>query len=248
MTECTVIAVWNNEEMFLEFEQQLRQQQDVKCTLLGIDNRNGTFSGIREAFNACAEQVSTELVLFAHQDIRFLAPDSLHKLLQQLNTLGQFGVVGVAGCPAGGQWELLSTIVHGEDKKPAGKPITGPQQVQAVDECLFAMQTKVFRQLRFTGEKGWHLYAVEQCIRAEQAGLKNYVVPAAVYHLSDGKSLDPSYMVALRAMGRTYRLGVLNTTVKQWVFNTAGGRFYMEYYYWKQKLKQFLVRNRLLRG
>ncbi len=248
MTACTVITVWNNEKLFLELEQQLDQQQDVNCTLLAIDNRDRQYLGIREAFNAYVGQINTEYVLFVHQDVRFLKRDSLSKLLQQLDTIGEFGIVGVAGCPAGTQWEVLSTIVHGDDQRPVGKPITKPRQIQTVDECLFAMRTKVFSQMRFTEEKGWHLYAVEQCIRAQQAGLKNYVIPSEVYHLSDGKSLDPSYIVSLKAIGKTYHLGVLNTTVRQWDFNTHSGRVYIEYYCCKQKLKRFLIKAGLLKG
>ena len=248
MTACTIMTIWNNEPMFRELVEELAQQKDIAVKFLDIDNRQCRFDGPRSAFNAYLDQVETEYVLFVHQDIRFLHEHALYDILQRVKELDGFGVAGVAGCPGGSERRLLSNIVHGADKKPAGKRIFQAEEVQSLDECLFIMRTETLRKLPFTSVKGWHLYAVEQCLRAEATGLKNYVIPADVYHLSDGNSLDPCYIAMLLDMGHKYKIKELNTTVKRWEFNSLKGRCYIRYYYWKQQCKKLLRQLRLLKG
>lgn len=248
MEKFTIMTVWNDENMFRQLQENLAGQTGVEYTLLGVDNRGNPYPGIRQALLDHLDQVDTPLVLFAHQDIRFLEADALSQFVAQVEKLENLGVAGVAGCPAGSQWQLLSNIVHGKNMTPAGKTVSAPQAVQSVDECLFAMEFSTLKKLPFTATPGWHLYAVEQCIQAQQAGLTNYVVPASLYHLSDGKSLDPSYLTMLKAMCKTYDISHLNTTVKQWRPGTFSGRCYISYYYMKQKLKRFLLKRGLLKG
>lgn len=248
MERITIMTVWNNESMFRQLEENLATQTGVEYTLLGIDNRGNPYPGIRQALLDNLAQVDTPLVLFAHQDIRFLTPEDLANFVTQVEQLENLGVAGVAGCPAGSDWRLLSNIVHGNDRRPAGQPISAPQPVQSVDECLFAMPLSTLKQLPFTNTPGWHLYAVEQCIQAQQAGYTNYVVPAQLYHLSDGRSLDPSYLTMLKTMCKTYSISHLNTTVKQWRPGTFSGRCYISYYYLKQKVKRFLLKKGLMKG
>ena len=248
MEKFTIMTVWNDESMFRQLQENLAGQTGVEYVLLGIDNRGNPYPGIRQAFLDHLDQVDTSLVLFAHQDIRFLEAEDLAHFVAQVEKLENLGVAGVAGCPAGSQWQLLSNIVHGKNRTPAGKTISAPQSVQSVDECLFAMRLSTLRKLPFTNRPGWHLYAVEQCIQSQQAGLTNYVVPAQLYHLSSGGSLDPSYLTMLTAMCKTYNISHLNTTVKQWQPGTFSGRCYISYYYLKQKMKRFLLKKGLMKG
>ena len=143
MTACTILTIWNDEGLFRTLAEELAGQKDVIYNFIDIDNRDGKFPGAREAFNAYLDRVETEYVLFMHQDIQFLHERALHDIVVQLETLGNFGVAGVAGCPAGKERRLLSSIVHGSKKLPAGICLDRAQKVQSVDECLFAMQTAV---------------------------------------------------------------------------------------------------------
>ena len=250
MVNCTIITVWNSQQMFQDLKDDLSRQQNVCYTLLDIDNRENRYDGIRKAFNDCICKVQTEYVLFLHQDIQFLHELSLHNFVSQLQDLGKFGVVGVAGCPKGPDWKILSNILHGEEKAPAGEPVNSAAIIQSVDECMFAMPAEVLRKIPFSTLGGWHLYAVEQCIRSEKLGLNNYVIAADVYHLSSGGSLDPSYITALLQLKDAYFIedGLLNTTVKQWDLATKKGLFYIRYYYWKQKCKRLCKSLGLLKG
>ncbi len=242
MTSCTVITVWNDARSFHTFKEDLSRQKDVAITLIDIDNRNNQFPGIRQALNSQIDAVESDIVVCMHQDIRFLHDNALRDFLEKLTDLGDFGVAGVAGCPEGTPYKLLSNIVHGEDMRPAGIKLQAAVKVQSIDECAFAMRTEVLRNMRFSELEGWHLYAVEQCLRATALGLDCYVVPADLYHISDGKSLDPSYLTSLIQLARRYDVDRLNTTVKKWRLRSLSGRLYIGYYYLKQLLKRCLLR------
>lgn len=249
MARCTILTIWNNREMFRAFEENLAQQNGDHYVLVPIGNADNRFPGARQAYNAFLDRIETEYVFFAHQDIRFMHADALGDLLDELDKLGDFGVAGVAGSPAGEQWQVIGNIVHGAEQAPVGPGIQSAQKVQSVDECLYIMRKETLQRLPYSDIEGWHLYAVEQCIRAEAMGLPNYVIPAQLWHLSKGSSLEPSYLKWLIVLQKKYAVtGRLNTTIKPWNFGSAGGRAYIYLYGWKQMLKQFLKKNGLWKG
>lgn len=57
-----------------------------------------------------------------------------------------------------------------------------------VDECCFGMERETFNSLRFNEDicDGWHLYAVEMCLRAKE------------YTKSWGRSIQPRYRTLFR--------------------------------------------------
>ena len=74
--------------------------------------------------------------------------------------------------------------------------------------------------------------------------LHNYVVPAEMWHMSDGKSLNPAYMKTLEIMIDRYGTytDYFNTTVRQWKTTGVSATLYRKYYYLKQILKRILIR------
>ena len=58
-----------------------------------------------------------------HSDIRFQQKDSLSSIIEYVNNLDDFEIVGVAGAKKGkdGKREILTTIVHGNNKENAEK-------------------------------------------------------------------------------------------------------------------------------
>ena len=244
MSAITIICVWNRKSVFAELVNQLQQQKDITYTLLDVDNSSNQFSSARQAFNSQLGHIDTDLVAFMHQDIRFLDEYALRDLLNWVDTLPEFGVVGIAGCPAGRKWRLLSSIVHGAEKIPAGEPVAKPISVQTVEECLFIMRRDVIRENTFSNLEGWHMYTVEQCMEMLRMGRQNYVVPARIWHLSKGDSLDASYITTLEVLARRYQgtTRYLNTSVKQWKTKGPDAKAYRVYYRYKQKLKRFLMK------
>lgn len=249
MKECSLITVVNNESLYHSFLDNLNTQINVDYEVIPVWNPdNKLFDSAREALGSGANKAEGKYLIFLHPDIRFLTSTALYEIMEWVKKFGTFGVIGVAGCPdflIEGDRIIYSSIVHGDEKRPAGKIIQTPQNVQTVDECLFIQTKEYFDKVRFTQKKGWHLYAVEQCLRAEQDGLANYVVPAKLWHLSDGKSLDPSYVAAIYKLKKeySYQYKYINTTVKMWRTNGIKSDVYIIYYYFKQILKK-LIRTR----
>lgn len=245
----SIISVSNNNEIMIEFKNSLAKQKNVTYQLIEIDNVSDKSSDLksawgswRKAINSVLNQIKYDLVIFSHPDIRFLDEKALVNILSEVNKLSDFGVVGVAGCQEGQQWSLLTNIFHGELKKNAGIKITTHIEVQTVDECFFIMKNEVLQKVKFSNLDGWHLYAVEQCLHMLDLHKKNYIVPANLWHLSDGKSLDPQYMICLEKIIKRYskQTEYLNTTVKQWKTHGVGALLYRRYYFLKQSLKRGL--------
>lgn len=210
-----------------------------------IDNRNNQFASARDAFNSVIGSVSGETVIFLHQDIRFLQDNVLENILNYVWKLDRYGVVGVAGCPNAPTWKIFTNIVHGAKRVSVGEKINEMTEVQTVDECFFVMCRKELQKLRFNNISGWHMYAVEQCLRSIQDGLKNYVVPAdGLWHVSDGKSLGPEYMDTLDEMIKRYGedFDYFNTTIKFWKTHGINAYIYRHYYKIKQILKRAILK------
>ena len=87
MSTFTIITVWNKPELFSEFQQELKRQQGVAYTLLGVDNSQNRYLGAREAFLSQMDQVQTEFVVFMHQDIRFQDENALRDLMASAEAL-----------------------------------------------------------------------------------------------------------------------------------------------------------------
>lgn len=239
---CTIVVIWNKEDIYTEFLDSLKKQKDVDFKIIGIKNDNHQYVGARQAYNDHLRAIEGSYVIFMHPDIRFLDEYALYDLLENVKKTGDFGVVGVAGTPEGKNWQIYSDIIHGMSKENAGKSVKGQKEVQTVDECLFVMNASDIKNKKFSLLEGWHLYAVEQCVEYLLCGKKNYVIPARLWHMSAGGSLDPSYMITLNILIRKYKneLKYLNTTVKQWKTNGMPAAIYRIYYYYKQKLKRWL--------
>lgn len=242
MSTITIITVWNKEDVFRRFQASLETQKGVEYTLLGVDNSQNRYSSARQAFHDQKNRVETEYVAFMHQDILFSDENALADIVSQVQKLTNLGIAGVAGCPEGKRWRLLSSIVHGPDAAAAGEHVDAPQRVQTVDECLFIMPTEVFQKHPFSEKTGWHMYAVEQCLNLLKAGYQNYVVPARLWHLSNGNSLDHTYLYTLEELIGEVSTDTdyLNTTVKQWKTKGIFALLYRKYYLQKMKLKGFL--------
>ena len=243
MKEVTVISIWNKKEQFQHFVKVLNEQRNIKINLISIDNSANKYRGAREAYNSVLSQINTEIVFFMHPDIVFCDEMNMAYMLESVENLNEYGVVGVAGCKEGRQWNLLSNIIHGKMKENAGINVNEIEEVQTVDECLFIMRKQYLEEEGFSELLGWHLYAVEQCLIAIEKGYKNYIIPVKVWHQSSGGSLDPSYMKCLSEIIKMFgeRHMYINTTVKQWVTKGVLARLYREYYYLKQIMKKYIV-------
>lgn len=246
--ECSLITIINDQRIYDEFESNVHTQVGVSYELIPLYNiNNERYYSARQALCEGAKKANGEYLIFLHPDIRFLAEDNLKEIFKYIKNIDSFGVVGVAGATESfrNQERLIySNIVHGMDKRDAGVKISAPIVVQTVDECFFVQKRSIYNKMEFTEKKGWHLYAVEQCLRAKEKGLKNYVVPADVWHISDGKSLNAEYIIDLKDILKEYKYKYkyLYTTVKRWKTRGVCNYLYLVYYYYKQKIKNHLMK------
>ena len=146
----TVVCIWQKRQQFDEFRKNLFAQKNIDINLVAIDNSSNQHSSIRKILNEQADLVETDYVVFCHPDIVFLNDSVMIEMFNDVLQLDDFGVIGVAGCEAGKHWDILSNIVHGDNKIHAGTTIDGIQNVQTVDECLFIVKKEFIKTHKFS--------------------------------------------------------------------------------------------------
>ena len=197
----------------------------VKYELLGVDNTLNRFNSMAEALNYGAESAKGNLLVFLHQDIRFRqgGPENLFTAALSLGK---------------GDWllGLFGASAHGECTKEAGLTET-----ENLDECFICVPKDVCRKYRFNEElcNGWHLYAVELCIRVRRQGGKIYKGAFAIDHLSNG-TVNESYMQTFKKLISEYKdEGQIATTCKSMPTNLL----YFEIYHFFWKIKKTVFGN-----
>lgn len=217
----SIITIVNKEDVYQKFKDNLAQQKKVNYELIKINNGNNQFSSAREAYNKAIKKANGNYLVFLHPDMRFLDKNALHDIFDQILKIKDFGVVGVAGCP----FELyhhksviLTTMVQGIPSYHFGKPITKATKIQTLDESFFVMKKSFCEAHPFSNIKGWHMYAVEQCLVALLNGKNNYVIPARVWHYSPGNSENWQYVQTGREIVHRYgkNFSSINTTMTTW--------------------------------
>ena len=217
----SIITIVNKEKIYEGFLKNLKEQEGVQYELIKINNDHNQFSSAREAYNDAVKKAHVDYFIFLHPDMRFLDKFALKDALEQIVKIDDLGVAGVSGCP----FELhhhkstiLTTIVQGDPYYHFGKSIDKVTEVQTVDECFFVMTRDFYENHPFTDVKGWHMYAVEQCLIALLNNKKNYVIPARMWHYSPGNSENWQYVQTGREIVKRYgnHFSSINTTMTTW--------------------------------
>lgn len=121
--------------------------------------------------------------------------------------------------------ELDEILPHPDVVRPlaGGNEIEKPVQVQTVDELLVIIPRDVFANHRFDTEccRGWHLYAVEYCLRMKyRTEYEPYVLPLPIWHRSTGMDLDDSYYKTFHRMVTKHHEAMngdrVYATTKEW--------------------------------
>jgi predicted O-linked N-acetylglucosamine transferase (SPINDLY family) len=177
---------------------------------LGYANRRA----LAHTYNRGLEQADEEaLVVFCHDDL-WLGEQSLVAPLTQ--ALERFDLVGVAGNSRrlhgqqawwlnadGSGWDhpqLVGALRHGRPEA-AQLQTYGPSPAPAalLDGVFLAGRAGVLRRagLRFDPDLPFHLYDLDLCRSAEQAGLRLGVWPLDLIHASGGDAFTPSWKACL---------------------------------------------------
>ena len=167
--------------------------------LICLDNSQGQFASAAQALNHGARltNAASAYILFAHQDICFASDAWLGDAEKMLDTLQDLGIAGVVGCRRGDR-SRFSNITHGIPPRDVGISIQQPLAAMTVDECCLFIPRRVFEKHQFDEAVcgGWHFYAVEYCLRIQEAGLGVYILPLPLHHSSLGTQ-DSTYFRAL---------------------------------------------------
>lgn len=220
----SVICCYNRAAEYAAMCETLKAQT-VPCEVIGVDNSDGKFSSAAAALNWGAEQAQGNVFVFLHQDILFTKEDSLAQLIRVIVQTPRPVIAGLFGAK------------HGKDETY----IEDFKIYETVDECCLAMSGETWRMLRFNETlcDGWHLYAVELCLRAQNAGVLICAKDCGIRHLSNG-TVDKNYM-------RTYRKLLLTYKDKKWLATTCksmpNSLLYYYGYYLVWSLKKAMLGN-----
>lgn len=217
----SIITIVNKEKIYQGFKKSLATQDNVNYELIKINNDKNQFDSARAAYNSAMKKAHGDYFIFLHPDMRFLDKNSLHDALDQITHLDNLGVAGVSGCPSEVHHfksTLVTSIVHDNPPHRFGKLIDKITEVQTVDECFFVMKRSFCEEHPFSDIKGWHMYAVEQCLVALLNGRVNYVVPARMWHYSTGSSENWQYVQTGREIAKKFGkdFPTISTTITTW--------------------------------
>ena len=189
----TVVCVYNNKQTVEHYLLKTLEQQAGNHQLVLIDNTRGQFSSAARALNEGARQAKGEYIMFVHQDVDLDSSTWLNDAERILDSLGSFGVAGVAGMSEEGKNNKergRNVIRHLEDRRvwEWANPIDRPERVQTVDGCLFITPKTVYDAVSLDEQTcdSWHLYDVDYCLSCEERGFEVFAIPLSIYHRSTG--------------------------------------------------------------
>jgi glycosyltransferase involved in cell wall biosynthesis len=149
------------------------------------------FASAAEAYNTALDQATSDLIVFAHQDVYF-PPGWLSRLEQVVATLSavdpQWGVLGVWGVANDGR--RFGHVYCAGLGQMLGGGFDGVREVRTLDEVVLIVRRS--SGLRFDERlPGFHLYGADVCLEAEKRGLKSYAVSALCIHNTNGYGMLP---------------------------------------------------------
>jgi hypothetical protein len=203
----TIACLYNKPEVFkeciLDSYNQLNHK-DVK--LFPIYNDHNVYSA-SAAYNIVFDVTKSDVVIFAHQDIRF-DQDLINRLRVLIEQLGKnWAVIGVAGRipKISGKISNVSKChdqLLGEVKDDTGiawPGKTGIHYVDVVDECFFVVN----KPLNFNFDYGFnrfHFYGSDICLQARAAQYDVVVADLPIVHVGkySHSMTDKTYFKQLR--------------------------------------------------
>ena len=215
----SIICVYNNRDILEKYLMNSLKIQSIDYELILVDNTSGKFSSAAEALNYGGSKTNGQYIMFIHQDFDFKSSHWLEEVENSLNTLENFGVAGVAGKY---DRNCISNIKTGIPPILAGPiQITEPTEVLTIDECVIIVPKKLFMEIQFDEITcdNWHLYGVDYCLTAKNAGFKVYVLPMDGYHESPGYSFSgETYYPILKKLVKKHKNNykTIYTTTGSW--------------------------------
>lgn len=229
----SLVCVYNKLDVYQNMVNSL-VGQTAEYELVGVDNTRQEFKSAACALNHGASQAHGDTMIFLHQDILFHETNALHRIIQMLQSLDESNVIlGLYG--AGGE------VVYG------AIPTTALTRAETLDECLVVMHRSTWQQYKFNEQvcDGWHLYAVELCLRASRDGCYIYQMNGLpIEHLSTGE-INGQYMEIYRRLMKAFPD---KKRIKTTCVSLPNNRLVFALYYSLWRIKKKMLGNYPLRS
>jgi glycosyltransferase involved in cell wall biosynthesis len=226
MSEFSIVCCISKPDVFdeclLTSAKEVGKGHDWEIVPIHNDNNIYSASG---ALNVGIDASKSDIVIFAHQDIRLL--DNWFEILQNLiNQMpDDWGILGCAGIGADfgrkdiGAWGGAvegSTVAVGSvwesdeslPEPPYWDGIKDLTRIHCADECLFVLNKKT--GLRFDNQfTGFHFYGVDICLQARAAAWGCYGAHLPVVHYGKYSASvvgDKKYWTFLRFLHNKWKL------------------------------------------
>jgi hypothetical protein len=165
-----------------------------------VENQDNRYS-CAQALNLAWSRASSDLLVFCHEDVVF-PPQWTRLVMAALRAVEScrppWGILG----PVGRASKRFVGTCQGSDRVVSHHgPLPG--EVETLDEmCLLARRDLPLRFDESLG--GYHLYGVDLCLQAIEAGLGCYAVDAIVRHDSTTRHRDDEYHRIKRRLQRKW--------------------------------------------
>jgi glycosyltransferase involved in cell wall biosynthesis len=203
----SIVCVYNNEGILKEYLLDSLENQTSEYESILMNNIQGEFKSAAEALNRGGVNAKGKYIMFVHQDVHLRSNSWLETTEKLLDSIPNLGIAGTMGAGVGKTPRMsgwLTNIHQGIPPMnvPWTVPLREPVKVQTVDESLVIIPRAVFGRLHFDEKvcDDWHLYAVDYSLSVARLGFDVYVIPAFIYHRSNGKPNENVWQV-IRSMG-----------------------------------------------
>ena len=227
----SIVCVYNNEKVLNDYLLRGLKEQTSSFELIKVDNTAGTIKSLAEGLNRGGRSAKGDYIIFMHQDVYLMSGEWLEKaefFLRKIPDLGVAGIAGMRKAKTAGVFKVgtipvenrVCFIYQGPEKEPKvyGNTFTEPIEVQTLDGQLLIVPGSVFANIQFDEKTcdGWHLYDADYSLSVKKAGLKAYVLPLPVWHLSSGFLDNEYYMTLNKILKKHRREKVIYTTCGLW--------------------------------
>lgn len=180
---------------FSAVEKNIAETCGVPYEIIKIDNPG--LIGICEAYNKGAMMAKYDVLLFIHEDIKFITTDWGSKLIVH-HELERAGVIGVAGgkyipsAPSGWYTDNENALINivqgkkGESKKTI-QTFSGVQKAFALDGVFLSIKKQIFTEYKFDEHlTGYHGYDTEITLRIAKNYINYVISDILIDHFSAG--------------------------------------------------------------
>ena len=205
------ISVYNKTDVFENLLKKSLKGQSLQAEIIAVDNTKRKYSSAAKALDYGANVATGNILVFVHQDVSFETPDALAEIVRIFcNNSGEGdigGIVGAAFDKNGNKHIVAGSKVNFLGEPEGEKGFADDfRYAETIDELLIVMTAETYKQHPFDSKtcRGWHYYAVEQCLNARKNKNRVLAINAAIKHLSTGVIDDKFYWAEYR-VARKYK-------------------------------------------